>query len=178
MLKKLIVVLVVLLCSVALIHAQDDAEEFEEREIYTALAYGDDVFEPELWLASAAESEVTTTVTWNAVAYGALSYLDYRHYDEGITADEITAQFDNTRFEATFANYASWRKVAVCYEGDLTLHEFELVNGESQYNMRFWVEPAEDFTRVRAQFIVFPNSYLPELDEYSERLFPDLPACG
>lgn len=177
MLKKLLVVLVVLVCSVALIQAQD-REEPEEREIYTALAYGDDVFEPELWLASATESEVTTTVTWSTTAYGALSYLDYRHYDDGITADEITTVFDNTWFESVFANYSSWRKVAVCYDEDVTLHEFELTSGESQYNMRYWVEPAEDFTRVRAQFVVFPNSYLPELDEYSERLFPDLPACG
>lgn len=177
MLKKLVMVLLVACCGVALLSAQDDLV-MEEREIYTALAYGDEVFEPELWLASANESEVATTAIWNAVAYGALSYLDYRHYDEGITADEIAARFDNTWFEAAFANYATWRKVAVCYEGDLTLHEFELTNGESQYNMRYWVEPAEEFTRVRAHFIVFPNSYLPELDEYSDRLFPDLPACG
>jgi hypothetical protein len=176
MFKKLAVLLMVLCCGVVVINAQDDLF-LEEREIYTALSYGDEVFEPELWLASATESEVATTATWSSPSLGAVSYLDYRHYDEGTTTEEIDALFDNTWFEAVFANYATWQKTAVCYDGDVTLHEFDLTNGDILYNMRYWVEPVEDFTRVRAHFIVFPNSYLPELDEYSERLFPDLPAC-
>lgn len=175
MFKKFLILIVVMCGGVMLISAQDDV--FEEREIYTVLAYGDDVFEPDLWLASANESTVTTTATWSAPTLGAVSYLDYRHFDDGTTTDEITALFDNTLFEATFANYATWRKTAVCYDGDVTLHEFELTNSDIFYNMRYWVEPTEDFTRVRAHFIVFPNSFAPELDEYSERLFPDLSAC-
>jgi hypothetical protein len=175
MLKKLVIVMLVVCCGAVLMRAQD--EFLEDREIYTVLSYGDDVFEPELWLASAAESAVTTTATWNSPTYGALSYLDYRHYDDGITTEEIDALFDNTFFEANFANYATWRKTAVCYSGDLTLHEFELSNGDLLYNMRYWIAPAEENTRVSAHFIVFPNSYLPELDGYAEQLYPELPVC-
>lgn len=178
MIKKLMILAVVICCGAGLMSsAQEMDEPSPEREIYTALGYGDGVFEPDLWLASAAETTANTTATWNATSLGALSYLDYRHFPEGTTKEEIDALFDNVWFEAVFANYTSWRKTGVCYDGDLTLHEFELKNNDTSYNMRYWVEPLEENTRVRAHFIVFPVSYQAELEEYAARLFPKFASC-
>lgn len=174
MLKKILVALIVIFNAALLARAQD--EKPPEREIYTVLAVGDDVFEPDIWFASATETVGMTTAQWNAPSISALSYLIYRHFDEGIKPEDVASYFDNAWFEAAFANYESWKKVGVCYDGDLTLNKFNLKLYDTDFAMRYWVEPVSD-TRVKAIFIVFPSADVAGLDDYAARLYPDLPDC-
>lgn len=174
MFKKLFLALIIIFSVALLALAQDDKPPL--REIYKVLSYGDDVFEPDIWYASATETVGMTTAQWNAASMSALSYVVYRHFDEGIKPEDVGTYFDNTWFEAAFANYTSWRKVGVCYDGDITLHKFNLTLSGIDFAMRYWVEPVSD-TRVKAMFIVFPSANVTDLDEYAARLYPDLPDC-
>jgi hypothetical protein len=175
MFKKLLPAFILIFGAALLTSAQDDKPPL--REIYKALSYGDEVFEPDLWFASATETVGMTTAQWNAPSISALSYLVYRHFDEGIQPEDVGTYFDNAWFEAAFANYESWRKVGVCYDDDTALHKFNLRLYDTDYAMRYWVEPVSD-TRVMAIFIVFPSADVPGLDDYAARLYPDLPDCA
>jgi len=179
----IMLVLVMLLVAALMVGAQDMEDEDELpplREIYIALSFGDEVFEPDLWLASATEGEARTTSVWNAAQLSALSYLDLLHFDDGYSIEGIDAFFNDTWFEAAFANYEMWERMAVCDyrddEYDLTLHEFSMSTGGESYTMRYWIDLFNE-TRVAAIFIVFPASSSATLDDYSARLYPELPAC-
>jgi hypothetical protein len=178
MLKRIGLLLVVLSMLFVVVRAQDTTEEaLPEREIYTALSYGDDVFEPDIWYASASEEGSRTRATWRADGLGGVAFLDYLHFDEGILFSQIDAVFDDGWFNATLANYSVWRENTRCDLGDLRLIEFSLQTNNIKYEMRYWLEIVNDY-RVLSMFIVFPAADKANLDDYADRLFPELSSCA
>jgi hypothetical protein len=159
--------------------AQDAAtdETAPQREIYTALGYGDGVFEPDIWYASASEEPSHTQATWRADGIGGLAYLDYIHFDEGVAFSQLDAVFNDGWFNATLSNYRVWRENTRCDLGSLRLIEFNLQTNSIKYAMRYWIEVVND-TRVLTMFVVFPADDESNLDAYSEQLFPELPSCS
>ena len=191
--RKLIPFLLIVLLLAPTARAQDTDTPITEREIITVLKMGDDVFEHDLWRASAAETAGSTTATWLPTpesGYGAVSHIDYLHFDAGYTAARLNELFNQQWFADTFVNWEDVRKTNVCFDGDITLHEFSLSFRDSndnvtQYDLRYWVDPVSE-TRVRTWHIAFATTYTdgtpnPEsaarLDEYAARMYPDFPAC-
>jgi hypothetical protein len=169
------------------------AQEFPEREIITVLDMGTDVFEPDLWLASAAETRTNTTATWQSTfesGFSALSYISYLHFDEGYTLDGLDDFFGNDWFEQTFVSWEDLRQTDLCFDDDVTLYEFTLAfrdanDNVTRYTMRYWTDPLTE-TRVRTWYIAFATTYsdgtsipdaLEQLDDYSARIYPDLSTC-
>jgi hypothetical protein len=185
----LVAIILVTICGTAA--AQDT---FEERELITVLNFGADVFEPELWLASGSESITNTTVSWQSTyesGFSGLSFANYLHFDTGYTLDGLDAFFNDDWFNQTFISWEDLQKTNVCFDGDLTLHEFTLAFRDSEnnltyYGLRYWVEPVSE-TRVLAWHIAFAITYSDgtpnpdgqaQLDDYGERMYPNLPGCG
>jgi len=176
--KRVGILLVVLSAFLLVVRAQDDIPEFDtDREIYTALAYGDGVFEPDIWYASASEEPSRTKATWRADGIGGIAYLDYIHFDEGIVFSQLDAVFNAGWFNATLSNYRVWRENTRCDLGELRLIEFSLQTNNIRYDMRYWIEVVEE-NRVLTMFVVFPSDDEFNLDEYANRLFPELPSCS
>ena len=104
--------------------------------------------------------------------------------------EELDSFFSDTWFEQSFLNWEDVRKINVCFDGDVTLHEFDLAfrdagDNVSRYGLRYWIEPVSE-TRVRAWHIAIATSYAdgrpnPDgetlLDDYAARIYPDLPTC-
>lgn len=179
MLKRLLIISVVLLLAVLGVARAQDATETAtapEREIYTALAYGDEVFDPEIWLASAAEETTRTTATWRADSLGGLAFLGYLHFDDGYSSSDVDTVFDKTWFDNSFSNYQGFRELTTCKAEDLTMHEFSMLVNDQKYTMRYWIQQVSS-TRVLTLFIIFPTVDKATLDSYSESLFPDLVSC-
>ncbi len=184
--KYLLSILILMLASAAvLVYAQgEDEGSTLEREIYTVLAFGEDVFEPELWYTSAAESAGRTTATWSARPesgfYGAIAYADYLHFDNGYSTDGLALLFDDSWFDGVLANYDGYSNSTACETDDgLMLFEFAVNSDGAAYTMRYWVEEVTE-TRVMAMFIVFPARDVTArqlLEAYSGVLYPDLPIC-
>lgn len=183
--KYRLLILVLLLVSGTVLHAQEvDESDLPEREIYTVLAFGEEVFEPELWYTSAAESAGRTTATWSAKAesgfVGALAYADYLHFDGGYTSEGLVELFNDAWFDGVLANYESYTSIISCQsEDDLMLFEFTVSSNDTPYTMRYWVEEVEE-TRVMALFIVFPAGDVAArrlLETYAQALYPDLSIC-
>lgn len=164
-----------------------------EREIITVLTMGDEVFEPDLWLASASETVSYTTATWQPrfeAGFSAVSFLNYLHFDTGYTLDGLDDFFNDDWFAQSFAGWEDLTKTNVCFDDDVTLHEFTMAYRDAsgnltRYVMRYWVDPISE-TRVRAWHIAFATTYSdgsPDergqefLDDYSARMYPDFPSC-
>jgi hypothetical protein len=184
MLKRLTILGLVVFVLIAVVRAQDATptptpailSQPAQREIYTVLQYGDGVFEPELWFASAAESAARTTATFSASKLGGVAYIDYLHYDKGLKSEEFDAVFNDAWFKATLANYQTWTRSTECNFDAIKVHEFNLENNNLKYVMRYWIAPATD-TRILTLFIVFPSADTGNLDAYSKRIFPEAAAC-
>lgn len=173
MLTRLMILVVLLAGALALAQAQDAAP----REILTVLATGEGVFEPGLWLASAAEREDFTTAEWRADSINGLAYLTYYHFDDGILDTQIPEVFNDAWLNSYFANYQQVRQVSTCTIGTVTLREYSVLSNGVRSTILFWIEPAA-FTRVQTIFIAFPTDQRAQLDDYAARLYPDAAVCA
>ncbi|MCB9450577.1 MAG: hypothetical protein H6672_04015 [Anaerolineaceae bacterium] len=148
------------------------------REIYTALAFGEAIFEPDIWLASASEKPDRTTAEWRADPLLGLAFLDYLHFDDGITPEDADAFFTSDWFEVTFSSYQSWEKRATCvFDNHLTLREFAFVFDDAPYTMRYWTQYINE-NRVSALFLLLPSDQPELMETYAERLYPAGYSCG
>lgn len=170
--------LLVVLMSATVLQAQDSTvpQSPAAREIYTVLAYGDDVFEPDTWLASAREEPTRTTAEWRNDAIGGLAYLDYIHFDTPILETQLSDSFGPAWFDAVLFNYDEWRELATCTVDGIVIHEFSLLENNLKYTMRYWIQWVSE-NRVMALFVIFPTADLENLATYSERLFPNAVTC-
>ncbi|MBL8119071.1 MAG: hypothetical protein J0L63_17600 [Anaerolineae bacterium] len=168
-----LLILIVLLAGILVV---SQAQEPSTREIYTVLDYGENVFEPELWLASAQEEVGRSTAQWRSDPMSGLAYLSYLHFDSGIQPDQIDLIFNEDWFRATFANYQQWSETRNCQLEGITLKEFSLTQANLRYSMRYWIQPVSD-SRVLTLFLIFPAASTETLDTYAEKLFPQAAVC-
>jgi len=152
------------------------AQDKPEREIYTVLHYGDAVFEPDVWLASAGEEDIRSNATWRADSLGAVAFATYLHFDDGVPADVMTSFFNDDWFKTTFTNYTGYHELEHCDAQGMTLYEFSVLVNDAKYMMRYWIQPIND-TRILAFFIVLPTTDEKSLDKYAALLYPDFASC-
>lgn len=175
--------------------AQDATEEpedkprFPQRELYTALAYGDDVFEPEIWRVTAAEEwPDRTRVTWtNDTGISAIGFLEYLHYEVPVTYEQRIEAYNAQWLSAVLSNYDEWEIAEYCTFDDeeIILYEIAAKNAGNDFILRYWfigAEPAviddvEGDTRVVAFFLLFPDDAMRLMDDYARRFAPDAAAC-
>ncbi len=173
MVKRLFILVVLLAGAVLIGRAQDKPT----REIYTALSYGDSVFEPDQWLASAREEVGRTTAEWRDDSISGLAYLGYIHFDNPIQPDQVPLVFTDDWFKAVFANYQSINETANCQTKDVTLHQFNVIQAGNSFSVRYWIQPISE-SRVLTLFLMFPTSDTAHMETYATKLFPDAAVCA
>lgn len=172
MLKRMLLLIVMLCLGAGVLHAQDGDSR---RDIYTVLAYGDDVFEPELWLAGAQESVSRATATWSSDELGGLAFADYLYFADGFSSLEDV--FDEEWFLITLENYDSWKLNHECaFDDSAELRVFDVTSNDLEYTMHYWTR-VEDETHLLAFFLVIPKDQPDVLAEYSERFAPTMASC-
>jgi hypothetical protein len=184
MVKRLLLMVAILSGVMLVARAQDasptpTAAPFPEadREIYTVLHRGDNAFDPEEWYASAEELPSRTRATWRSDTLGGLAFADYIHFDEGIVFEQLDAVFNQDWWDVTLGGtYSVWRENVRCDLGDLRLIEFSVQANDVSYNMRYWIQPIGRF-RVLAFFIVLPADNPDIINDYADRLYPQLSSC-
>ena len=135
-----------------------------------------DVFPAALWTSRSDATDSRTTTTWTADSLGAVAYLEYLHYDCGVSQQQIDDYFSSDNFKVILSNYSSYQPTAQCQHNDLKLFEFDLSFNGGSYHMLYWAKQITP-TRVADLFITFPANQQAKQAEYAGRLFPDLPSC-
>jgi hypothetical protein len=178
MLKRIALISLLVILAFVTVQAQDTQPVTPAaREIYTVLSYGDDVFEPDTWLASASEEPTRTTGQWRNDSVGGLAYLDYIHFDTPILEAQLGDSFGPAWFDAVLYNYDEWRELTTCTVDGIIIHDFSLLENNLKYTMRYWVQWVSE-SRVLAMFVIFPTDDSANLSTYSERLFPNAAVCA
>jgi hypothetical protein len=172
MIKRVFILAVLLGGALLVSRAQDKPT----REIYTVLSYGDDVFEPDQWLASAKEEAGRTTAEWRDDSISGLAYLGYIHFDNPIQPDQIPLVFTDDWFKAVFANYQGMVETTNCQLQNVTLHEMSVVQAGSRFDVRYWIQPINE-NRVLTLFLMFPSTDKANMDTYAKKLFPKADVC-
>ncbi len=171
--RKILILMVVFFGLIVITQAQGKPE----REIYTVLHYGDDAFDPNIWLASAEEQTDRTTATWRSANLDAVAYADFLHFEKGVKPPSFDDYFDNDWFTAVFTNYQGYKEMNRCdSSADMRLIEFSTLVNDQKYTMRYWIQRISP-SRILTLFIVVPNTHADILDDYANKLFPSLVSC-
>jgi len=93
-----------------------------------------------------------------------------------VTSAALDNYYTDRTFDIIFQNYDSHKFLINCKAGDLRVYELDLRDQGFDYNGRFWVEII-DAHHIREMLVVFPVADQNNLDLYSNKLVPSLPAC-
>ena len=134
------------------------------------------IFEPAFWTARSDVSDQRTTTTWHSDKFGAVAYLEYLHFDCGVSQEQIDQYFTPQTFQTIMSSYSSYVQTAHCALNGLRLFEFDASFNDTQYHILYWVKQVTP-TRVADFTLTFPIKQQSKLAEYAGRLFPALPTC-
>ena len=149
--------------------AQDDIDR--------ALSFTGELFGAPEWVRSYTVAEGRVSVVWSNDPLSAVAYVEALIFPCSYEEPDLNAFFSDESWQIIFANYESFEAVSACKIDDgLRLYEFEAVTDGFEYTIRYWAKNDTD-TRVIGTMIVFPVESQSLVDEYSERLFPDLISC-
>jgi hypothetical protein len=93
-----------------------------------------------------------------------------------VTNAALDDYYNPENFEIIFQYYDDYESQTDCQTGNLRLYEFEMQNDGFDYNGRFWVEILDQH-HTRETLLVFPVEDTDNMDSYSKKIAPDLPAC-
>lgn len=148
-----------------------------QQDIDRAHSYTGDAFDSS-WNQSEAALEGAYSITWQNIVQGAVAYLEARIKPCGYEEPDLNRDFSEATWSAIFANYESYESIAECkLDSGIRLYQFKTYNLGFEYKINYWVESDTD-NRIIVTMIVFPAESQPLLDEYSIRLFPNLPNCS
>lgn len=148
----------------------------EDQDIQSMLALVGEAFDPTVWTQTVSSEAAKTTATWQSSEYGAVAYLEYLHYNCGVSQEQIDQYYSPAGFETLLSSYASYELTDQCASKRLKLFEFDAVSNNRNYHVLYWVEQVSP-TRVAGLMLVFPTTRPAQQAEFAGRLFPELPTC-
>ena len=149
-----------------------------QQDIDRALAFTGEAFTSSDWTQSEAALEGAYSVTWQNIVQGAVAYLEARIKPCGYEEPDLNHDFSDENWSAIFANYESYEIITQCrLDSGIRLYQFKTYNQGFEYRINYWVQN-DTSNRIIVIMIVFPAESQSLLDEYSIRLFPNLPNCS
>ena len=112
-----------------------------------------------------------------ANSMGAVAYMQWLHYDCGVTEADLTSYYTPEGFKRLLANYTSALQTAACENNGLRLFEFDVTANDSRLSAFYWVEQVSP-TRVMNFSLTVPVNQRAKQAEYAGRLFPNLFTCA
>jgi hypothetical protein len=146
-------------------------------DIDRTLGFTGDIFSD--WQASNALDENRVSVSWTSIDLGAAAYIETLIFPCGYEDLDLDKYFNDEYWNSFFAVYQSHELLgSMCQTNDgLRLYEFSLDNQGYPYLARYWAKNDTDH-RVITFMLAFPVSSSNVLDEYTQKLFPQLPNCS
>lgn len=118
------------------------------------------------------------SVTWQNVPLSAVIYIEAVIFPCGYEEPDLNRYFSSENWAAIFQNYDEYAMLDDCrIESGLRLYLFRAKSQGFEYNIRYWALNDTN-TRLLTTLITFPAGYEADLDDYSIRIFPQLPNCS
>ena len=156
----------------------DDCGPIEptEADVQKMLSFGREAFTSTDWQKTYTVAPYKITLTRTDAVEQALAYSEYLIYTCGYGQPEMDKYFNDEGFNVIFADYESHTLSNFCEIKNLALYEYDLVDNSQPFKARYWVKQDND-TRILVYMLVFPQTSSATLDEYSQKIFPDLAVC-
>src|SRR4051812_6926642 len=152
----------------------------QDDDARAALAVAGGVFQSTVWSAPTTNGDYAAqmTVTWLSDWLGAVAFLEYLHYDCGVTSQDIEQWGTPKGFKVIFENFSSYLLTAQCQRNGVQLFEFDVVTtyGANDHAL-YWVKQVSP-KRIAAFDLILPDSYHAKQVGYARLLFPELPTCS
>jgi len=153
----------------------DESSEPTEEDVEDILSFSKKTFDAPGWERSYTVMPNRVAVTWLHNEIGAVAYFANLLYACGGAYDQINEYLSKDSFAISLKDYDSYKETASCQTGNIRLHQFDVINQELPYQVRYWAEPQSD-TRAYITMLVFPTGS-PKMDEYAISLYPQLTLC-
>lgn len=147
-----------------------------EKEVKRVMSIGKDPFASTDWVKSYTVEPYKVSLTRRNNAEGALFIADYLMFNCGYGQEDLDNLFSAEAFDVMLADYESHTLLNFCEKTGLSLYEYDLLFKGTEFLARFWVKQESD-TRLLTVQLVFPKASLALLDEYSNKLYPELTSC-
>jgi len=147
-----------------------------EKEVKRVMSIGKDAFASTDWVKNYTVEPYKISLTRRNNVEGALFIADYLMFNCGYGQEELDNLFGAEAFDAMLADYDSHTLANFCEKPGLSLYEYDLLFQGTEFLARFWVRQESD-TRLLTVQLVFPKASLGPLEEYSEKLYPELTSC-
>ena len=147
-----------------------------DEDVQHILTFGREAFASADWVRSYTVEPYRVSIAHHNDAAGAVAQIDYNIYTCGYTQTDLDNYFSDQNISETFAGYESHTLAHFCEKKNLALYQYDLVFNGAEYSANLWVKQESD-TRLFTTRLVFPKSSPALLEEYSQKLFPDLTMC-
>jgi hypothetical protein len=147
-----------------------------DADIQKMLSFGKESFTSNDWQKSYTVEPYKISLTRRNDAIQAIAQSDYFIFTCGYGQTEMGNTFNDANFNLIFSNYESHALSKFCEIKNLALYEYDLTLNGQPFKARYWVKQDTD-TRILAYELVFPQTGAATLNEYSQKIFPDLSAC-
>lgn len=146
------------------------------KDLEKVISFGKPAFASENWVKNYTVEPYKITLTRQNDTDAAIAYTEYLIYTCGYGQDELVQYFNDESFNTVFEEYESHTLADFCEQTDLALYKFDLLNEGTEYIAHYWVKQ-EDDTHILVMMLVFPKTGTTLLEEYSQKLFPELTTC-
>jgi hypothetical protein len=147
-----------------------------EADVKKMLNFGAGAFASKDWVKNYSVDPYKITLARRNEVVQAVAYSEYLIFTCGYGQQELADYFNDEGFNIIFAGYESHVLTQFCEQKSLALYEYDLVDEGIAFHARYWVKQDTD-TRLLVFMLVFPQSNLMALDEYSKQAFPGLVTC-
>lgn len=157
---------------------RDDCGLYEPSaaDVEKMLTFGLDAFNSNDWVKSYSVEPYKITLTRRNDTAQAIAYSEYLIFTCGYTQEDMNNYFNDEGFGIIFADYESYALGNFCEKSGVSLYEYDLVDEGTPFKARYWVKQDTD-TRILVYMLVFPEATPGVLDEYSQKIFPNMASC-
>jgi hypothetical protein len=154
------------------------SSEPTQQDIDRAITFTGDVLAPSDWQETYEVVNGRVSVTLQNTPESAVAFIEAVIFPCGYEEPDLNNYFSEENWKAIFQNYDTYNMEGECKsEKGIRLYQFKAFSQGYEYAVRYWVVNDTD-SRIITVMLTFPSISASELDNYSIKLFPDLPNCS
>jgi hypothetical protein len=90
---------------------------------------------------------------------------------------ELKNYANEKNIEIMLSNYESYKSTNSCEKDDTLFFQFTAVDQGTNYNVNLWLKPLDEPNRALEIMLVFPQTDVKNMAEYSSTFYPDFTSC-
>lgn len=147
-----------------------------DADVQKVLKFGGDAFSSADWVKNYSVDPYKVALTRRNDLLQSIAYSEYLIFTCGFTQNDLNGYFNDEGFNIIFADYESHTLANFCEEKGLALYEYDLMDEGGSFKARYWVKQEDDI-HIFVYMLVFPETNPTAMNEYSEKIYPNLASC-